>query len=571
MNEWVTPTGGGGEWNDEANARDNNLTTLAQYYKGYGWTESFYHTHASLSCSKVRAYLDDATWRYTIAKIEVYYNSAWHQVFYANFARKAWTEVDLGGYYDVTQIRFQFYNPSASAWAKVYETAFYWAEAPIKELAASITPSSNVSGSLTIPVRFNGFIAANSNISASLSTLLIALNGSIITSSNISGNLNVITQLEGSIVATSGISGSLITPIKLQSSFVATSNISGNLNVITQLIGSIVATAGINGSLIIPIKLQSSFVATSNISGNLNVITQLIGSIVATAGINGSLIIPIKLQSSFVATSNVSGSLNSQPGCDGLVSGASGVSGNLNINKEFYGLTTGALETGGVLTTVYLNVERCLIGFVISTSDLSGWLIPYFDGRNIIKPISLLLGSLNIIRQLEGISSIVSVSQGNINLLSILLGLLNEGSNISGIAHFVALGFYENLANQLSAYFQDIADVNNLIVRYDNDLRATPSDNLWCEYNIDFGNATQNNLGIDTFRNIGNFNIRIKNQIGLGIGELFEKADIISTAFLRKNLNRIIFDIPKIRKIGRVEDNYQVNVICPFFSDKIGK
>jgi len=335
---------------------------------------------------------------------------------------------------------------------------------------------------------------------------------------------------------------------------VSISNISASLNVTTELGSSIVEISGASASL-----------------GSLGVLTLLVAPTIGVSGLSGWLGFLISIEGSISLLPNVSGSLNSQPGCDGLVSGASGVSGNLNINKEFYGLTTGALETGGVLTTVYLNVERCLIGFVISTSDLSGWLIPYFDGRNIIKPISLLLGSLNIIRQLEGISSIVSVSQGNINLLSILLGLLNEGSNISGIAHFVALGFYENLANQLSAYFQDIADVNNLIVRYDNDLRATPSDNLWCEYNIDFGNATQNNLGIDTFRNIGNFNIKIKNQIGLGIGELFEKADIISTAFLRKNLNRIIFDIPKIRKIGRVEDNYQVNVICPFFSDKIGK
>lgn len=127
--------------------------------------------------------------------------------------------------------------------------------------------------------------------------------------------------------------------------------------------------------------------------------------------------------------------------------------------------------------------------------------------------------------------------------------------------------FYESLVNQITSYFQDIADANNLVVRYDDDLRVAPTEDLWCEFNIDFGEAEQSEIGIDSFRNVGNFNIRIKNSIGLGTGELLEKADLIANSFKSIDVNRIIFRVPRIRNVGRIRDDFQVNVICPFFID----
>ena len=119
--------------------------------------------------------------------------------------------------------------------------------------------------------------------------------------------------------------------------------------------------------------------------------------------------------------------------------------------------------------------------------------------------------------------------------------------------------------------FQAFADTNSLTVRYDNDPRPIPTSGLWCECNVDFGIANQSELGVDKFRNIGNLVIKIKNATGLGSGELLGTADLIADSYRSVDVANAIFGTPRIRKIGRVEDNSQVNVICPFFADKVGK
>ena len=128
------------------------------------------------------------------------------------------------------------------------------------------------------------------------------------------------------------------------------------------------------------------------------------------------------------------------------------------------------------------------------------------------------------------------------------------------------MGFKE-IVNSITTYFQDVADANNFTARFDNDLRATPTSGLWYEFGIDFGNSQQKELGINSYRNSGNVIIKIKNEIGLGIGDLLEKADIIAAAFRNENIDEIIFRVPRIVKVGRIEDNYQINVICPFYID----
>lgn len=165
----------------------------------------------------------------------------------------------------------------------------------------------------------------------------------------------------------------------------------------------------------------------------------------------------------------------------------------------------------------------------------------------------------------------ISEVVGSLSIDRGLAGVVASITDAEGIAGFYELGFYEILINQVNSYFQDIADVNGLIVRYDNDIRETPSDALWCECNLDFGNCNQSELGIPSFRNIGNLNIKIKNKIGLGTSELLQTADTIADAFRSKSLNRIVFNTPRIRNIGRVGDDHQVNVICPFFTDKVGR
>lgn len=129
------------------------------------------------------------------------------------------------------------------------------------------------------------------------------------------------------------------------------------------------------------------------------------------------------------------------------------------------------------------------------------------------------------------------------------------------------MGFAE-LANNITTYFQDVADTNNYTVRYDNDPRATPTSGLWLRCKIEFDNSEQKELGINSYRNFGKLIITIKNTTGIGIGVLLINADIIATAFRSVDVGSIIFNVPSIVNKGRVDDNWEFEITCPFHLDE---
>jgi len=128
---------------------------------------------------------------------------------------------------------------------------------------------------------------------------------------------------------------------------------------------------------------------------------------------------------------------------------------------------------------------------------------------------------------------------------------------------------FQDLANSITTYFQTVAVLYNYVVRYDDDPRETPTSGLWCEALIDFGDSQQKEIGINSYRNIGNLTVRIKQEAGLGMSNLLIAADRISNAFKSIDVdNAVIFNVPRIAKNGRIEDNYQITVTCPFRYDE---
>lgn len=127
---------------------------------------------------------------------------------------------------------------------------------------------------------------------------------------------------------------------------------------------------------------------------------------------------------------------------------------------------------------------------------------------------------------------------------------------------------FEGITNSITTFFKALATAKNFVVRYDNDPRDTPTDKIWMKVGVDFGNSQQAEIGVPTFRNIGIFNIQIKTPIGIGSADALNVADIIVTAFRTTIVDEIInFQFPRIENVGRVEDNHQINVICPFQVD----
>lgn len=124
---------------------------------------------------------------------------------------------------------------------------------------------------------------------------------------------------------------------------------------------------------------------------------------------------------------------------------------------------------------------------------------------------------------------------------------------------------FQSTANSINTYLQTVADTNGYVIRYDNDSRDTPTDALWLEATISFGDSHQKELGINSYRNFGDLIITIKNSIKLGIGELLGVADIIGAAFKSIDIGIIIFRVPSIKNNGRVNDNWEVEITCPFY------
>ena len=127
---------------------------------------------------------------------------------------------------------------------------------------------------------------------------------------------------------------------------------------------------------------------------------------------------------------------------------------------------------------------------------------------------------------------------------------------------------FESLANSITTYFQSMADAYSYIVRYDNDPRKTPSSGLWLSVSIDFGDSQQKEMGIKSYREVGNLTVSIRQRIGEGLNELLIAADRIANAFRVVDVDSVIVcKVPKIIKNGRIDKNYQVTVICPFHYD----
>jgi len=296
----------------------------------------------------------------------------------------------------------------------------------------------------------------------------------------------------------------------------ALSNVTGSLSSIDNLIGSITATSGVIDSLSSEDGLSSSIIETSGVIGSLAV-----GQI-------------FEFKSSITETSDVTGSLSSEDRLIGSIIETSGIAGSLDFIGEIRELIGSIVETSSIIGS--LDRQPRLYSSLIAFSNIIGSLSSEDRLAGSIMGTSSVVGFLSSVDLLIGNGICGVSSAGEASVIRTLFGSITGVLEVSGIITFVPIGFYESLANQITTYLQDIADLNSLSVRYDNDLRETPTDNLWYEASVDFGISEKSDLGIDSYRNPGNLNIRVKNSIGLGTSELYRAADIMVEAFKRKNL-----------------------------------
>ena len=162
---WVKPTtyeDVDSWWSSEANSYDGNTGT----YAITTWPISAYEcsgllrlTRAAVLCNKVRFYAKRTSY-ITALYVRVYYDGAWRQIYYGDFANQEWVEKTLDGIHSVSGIQLQFHNTSSE------EESAYLYEAELYEIVSPTVTTQAVSDITHNSGKGNGNITATGGINA---------------------------------------------------------------------------------------------------------------------------------------------------------------------------------------------------------------------------------------------------------------------------------------------------------------------------------------------------------------------------------------------------------------------
>lgn len=131
---------------------------------------------------------------------------------------------------------------------------------------------------------------------------------------------------------------------------------------------------------------------------------------------------------------------------------------------------------------------------------------------------------------------------------------------------------WEEIGNVIRSRFKtQIADEYSLRTQYDNHDLAKQNA-LWCRLSIGFGDTFQVDCGGASGsrdRTVGVMTARLKVPVGQGDKQLLETAGNVKTAFNRVTDSGVHFRTPSIKRVGRINGEWQINVNCPFYADDI--
>ena len=130
----------------------------------------------------------------------------------------------------------------------------------------------------------------------------------------------------------------------------------------------------------------------------------------------------------------------------------------------------------------------------------------------------------------------------------------------------------EAVQNAVRSRFKTlVADVESVSVAYDNAPFTRPEGEMWVRLAVLPGEDQQITMGGSTvtYRMVGVALASIFCPIETGDKAAVELARVIQTTFRRVTASGVEFRSPSITRIGRVGNEYQINVSCPFRHDDI--
>ncbi|KKK82666.1 hypothetical protein LCGC14_2801110, partial [marine sediment metagenome] len=194
----------------------------------------------------------------------------------------------------------------------------------------------------------------------------------------------------------------------------AVSNAIGAISVASQLSGNIAASSNVLGNLSVATPLSASSSAVSNTTASLLVTTQLVGPVLSVSNVSSPpLLVTTQLATIIIAASSVGGFLLAIKNLAGVVS---------VMSSDIAAVSVGT-QLGGSVAAVS-GAEAFLISGLYSS----------------IVCVSNAGGALSVKRQLTGPVAATSSVVGQLSIAQ------------------RTIGFYERTANQITSYFQGIAD-----------------------------------------------------------------------------------------------------------------
>lgn len=134
--EWITPTGHndpGNGWNNELLAYDDDelYTNATSVPLTPGtWSTFLELTVFPINCSKLRYYNFHSGSYEDQQDVDAFYGGEWHHVFEGLFPTPVWTEIDLGGTYIVTALRYRARRKTSTGTVWCIESDFWGIAVP---------------------------------------------------------------------------------------------------------------------------------------------------------------------------------------------------------------------------------------------------------------------------------------------------------------------------------------------------------------------------------------------------------------------------------------------------------
>ena len=131
---WVNPTGfvdGGGSWNTEPLAYDENTATYAyEDIPAVGWGNYLELTRAAVLCDKVQIWSSRSAANVDTIAVDVYYGAAWHNIYSGALIIGAYQEYAIDSTQTVTAMRIRYSTNKKNRQARICEADFNDVSAP---------------------------------------------------------------------------------------------------------------------------------------------------------------------------------------------------------------------------------------------------------------------------------------------------------------------------------------------------------------------------------------------------------------------------------------------------------